>query len=96
MVLLALVAAWAGPIATETTKVRIDGQTYRVTVNGDRVEVANKSIIVAREPLLERDARRRAVKEVTGCVLRDELRQGGVLLGRLDCPTELGRILSRP
>ena len=85
MMVLAMALALGAEGDATTTKVKIDGQTYRVTVRGDRVEVANKSVIVAREPLRERDARRRAVAEVTGCALSDELRQGSILLGRLDC-----------
>jgi len=71
-----------------TIKAKVDGSTYRVTVHGQDVEVANKAMLVVRT-LETRDQMRRAVKSATGCEVVDDMWAGNVLLGKLACPTPL-------
>lgn len=71
-----------------TKKVVINGKTFRVTVIGDAVMVANKAMFVAFD-IQERDDQRAAVKEVTGCEVVDELPSNDAKLrGKLKCPTD--------
>lgn len=68
-----------------TSKVEVDGKTYRVTRQGDAVVVARKSLIVAFD-VAERDRQRAAVRKATGCSVVDELpSQDARLRGKLDC-----------
>lgn len=83
---MALLIALALATASDTVnhKVKIDGKTYRVEVKGRTVEVYDKSIITGRSP--ERgDRLRRAVKEATGCTIKDEYWAAAHLTGLLSC-----------
>jgi len=81
--LLSLSILLAAP-ATINHKVRIDGKTYRVEIKGRTVEVYDKSIITGRTP--ERgELLRQAVRQATGCVLKDGYWSGAHLRGLLDC-----------
>lgn len=78
-------ASTAAAAQKTTTKVEVDGKTYRVTRSGETVVVARKSLIVAFD-IAERDRQREAARKVTGCAVVDELPgQDGRLRGRLDC-----------
>ncbi|MFZ3484283.1 hypothetical protein [Sphingomonas sp. 3-13AW] len=68
-----------------TSKVEVDGKTYRVTVEGESVVVARKSMLV-RYDIEERDRQRLAVEKATGCRIADELPSSDARLrGRLVC-----------
>lgn len=93
LVALALTAQASPAPATKappngTKRVEIDGRTYRVTVRGKSVEVADKAAFTMRSP--ESAARmRRAVVDVTGCRMEDGYWQATVMQGTLAC--DLGR-----
>lgn len=77
-------AVAAAPPQQGTQKVRVDGALYRVTVQGDRFEVARKTLIstVSTE---ERDRMFRALEAVTGCKANRDWMAGNILMGKLDC-----------
>lgn len=82
--ILSAVVATAVP-PSGNYKTIIDGKTYRVKVKGGAVGVFDKSLISMRSP--ERgDLMRKALKQATGCGIRDEYWEGAHLVGMLDCP----------
>ncbi len=84
-VIATMLSLSAEPARATTTKVNIDGSTYRVRVRGSEVEVASKSLIAIKS-LTNRDRMRRAVTKATGCQITDELLVStSILQGRLAC-----------
>ncbi len=84
--IIALLAAAATPVPKVEHRVKVDDRTYRVTVTGPNVEVAEKSMVVKRT-VETRDRMRRAVTAATGCSIVDELPMlVAKLEGRLSCP----------
>ena len=89
MLMIAVIAGILGasaeaPQAT-TTKVKVDGSSYRVRVRGDEVEVASKSLFAIKS-LDSQESMRQAVAKATGCRIVDELRISTTILqGRLAC-----------
>ena len=74
----------APPVHRANYKVKVDGKTYRVTVRGRTVEVANKAIVTTRSP--EGMTRmREAVSVATGCKMVDGFWVGNVIQGLLTC-----------
>lgn len=67
-----------------TIKVRIADGTYRVTVKGKEVEVANKSAFTHRG-IESREVLRDAVTKATNCRILDDYWEGAKLVGRLEC-----------
>jgi hypothetical protein len=68
-------------------QVEVDGNRYRVRVEGDQVTVINKGLFVLWTPE-ERDRKRAAAQKATGCQLTDDLYlPDNRLKGRLSCPT---------
>jgi hypothetical protein len=87
-ILLPIAALWAtaGYAKSVTQHVVVDGARYRVTVKEGVAIVARKSLLVT-YTVEERDRQRRAAEQVTGCRLVDEMpNQGGITMGKLDCP----------
>ena len=89
MILAALAIAGATPAAMPpggTTRVDVDGRTYRVTVKASgEVVVASKRTMLGYS-LDERDRQRAAAVKATGCRVVDELQEGDARVhGRLDC-----------
>jgi hypothetical protein len=83
-VLLFSAPAIASDPDKKTSIVKIDKSSFRVTLVGDTVIVANKAMIAGRT-MKVRDQMRRAVIEATGCELTDELWFDATLKGRLLC-----------
>lgn len=70
--------------ARKTYHVKVEGSSFRVTVKGDTVIVANKAMITGRT-LEVRAKMRLAVKAATGCQITDDLWFDAVLKGALAC-----------
>ena len=86
-ILLMVSATFLVAATRETKRVEVDGRTYRVTVQGQGVIVANKGAVVTYD-LDERDRQRKAVEAATGCRVSDEMPSADARLrGRLDCTT---------
>jgi len=83
---LALLLSWSAPVWSKDGDIKVDinGSTYRVSVKGDVVTVAKKSLFVAMT-IDERDAQRAAVRKATGCNIYDEIANGARLKGKLNC-----------
>lgn len=80
---IALAPAQAGE-AKVNHKVEIDGRSYRVEVKGQVVEIFDKSVFTKRSP--ESGARlRAALRQATGCGIKDEYWETAHLVGMLDC-----------
>jgi len=90
MLLLTIIAALLasspqGAPKSVTTKVKVDGASYRVRTRGAEVEVASKGLIAVKS-ISHRDRMRRAVKVATGCEIIDELTiSPSIMQGRLSC-----------
>ncbi len=81
-----IVAALALTVAGDTVnhKVKIDGKTYRVEVKGRTFEAFDKSIFTGQSP--ERGEKlRQAVRQATGCAIKDEYWVAAHLTGLLVC-----------
>lgn len=84
-----IVAGLASPSAAAETavtkRVEIEGVPYRVTVKGQAVTVARKTVF-SKWDISERDAQRAAVRLATGCSIVDELPGDDARLrGKLAC-----------
>lgn len=85
LLLLQAGQTYTGP---KNSKVEVDGSTYRVFVRGREVKVFNKSAITAiggGRSVDRRDAMRQAVRQATGCEIKDDFWRNQVLAGELDC-----------
>lgn len=72
-----------------TTRVQVEGSTYRVRVRGSEVEVASKRLLAVKS-VANRERMRRAVIEATGCQIIDELvLSPSILQGKLSCVREI-------
>ncbi len=69
-------------------KVKIDGKSYRVRVQGENVKSISKAMLTG-VSLSQRDDLRNAVKVATGCEIVDDYWEEAKLAGKLKC-TEPG------
>lgn len=65
-------------------KAKVGSSTYRVIAEGNRVTVLNKAFLTGRT-MDDRDRRRMAVKQVTGCDVTDEMWFDAKMVGTLTC-----------
>ena len=71
-----------------STKVEVDGNTYRVFIRDDEVKVFNKSVgafMKMGRSTERRDQMREAVKRVTNCNLVNDFWEDSWRRGKLDC-----------
>jgi hypothetical protein len=66
-------------------KVKVEGKSFRVRVQGDTVKSIPKAAI-AGQSLAQRDRLRAAVVEATGCKIVDDYWDESRLAGKLQCP----------
>ena len=83
-----LASASAVIAADSTTKVDVEGQTFRVTKAHGEIIVAAKGFIVRKSPELSRRMHQ-AVEQVTGCKLANEVWTGNTLRGDLACAEDV-------
>lgn len=69
-------------------KVKIDGKSYRIRVQGENVKAISKAMLSA-ATLDQRDDLRNAVRVATGCEIVDDFWDDAKLAGKLKC-TEPG------
>lgn len=92
-VILAISVVWITcPVHAKTPvvnyKVKIEGKSYRIRVQGENVKAIPKAMLSA-ATLDQRDDLRKAVKVATGCEIIDEFWDDAKLAGKLKC-TEQG------
>ena len=68
-------------------KTEVDGSRYKIVVRGDQVEVLNLAILTGRT-MVDRDRRRIAVRQATGCNITDEMWFDAKMIGTLTCPSK--------
>lgn len=68
-------------------KTKVGSSSYRVITEGGRVTVLNKALLTGRT-MDDRDKRRMAVKQATGCDITDEMWFDAKMVGTLTCPAK--------
>lgn len=78
--------AWAANEAPKAInyKVKVDGKSFRVRVQGDQVKAIPKGMI-AGQSISQRDTLRAAVLAATGCKIVDDYWDESRLAGKLKC-----------
>lgn len=82
---LILLTTPAGVSAKTTWKTKVDGTTFRITLDDGVLNVVDKSILTGRSMDI-RDKMRAAVLQATGCEITDELWFDAKLKGKFNCP----------
>lgn len=83
---VALLVGLPGQASAKTTwKTKVEGTTFRITLDGDVVNVVDKSIFTGRN-MDVRDKMRAAVLQATGCEIVDEMWFDAKMKGKFRCP----------